>query len=123
MRESTRGAARGCILVRACRPATARASRAPRPPTRPSMARARTPSIVTGPAAPALSPRRRRLFFAITLALPWGLLLLAELLLRAAGYGGSHPLFVAASGRPDWLVANPAFGKRYFGAGPFVPTP
>ena len=82
-----------------------------------------------GPAASArgsdavLTPRRRVLFTAFALALPWVLLLFLEIGLRMGGYGSSYPLFVPHAAQPEYLVANPRVARRYFGAGPFTPTP
>ncbi|HKG95385.1 MAG TPA: hypothetical protein VKA84_25925, partial [Gemmatimonadaceae bacterium] len=75
------------------------------------------------PSTPALSPRRRRLFLALTLALPWLLLLLLELGLRLGGYGGDYPLFVPFARQPEYLVPNAEFARRYFPAGGFLPSP
>ena len=71
----------------------------------------------------ALTPRRRLLFTAVALALPWVLLLLLEIGLRIGGYGSSYPLFVPHAAEPGYLVANAQVARRYFGAGPFTPTP
>jgi lysophospholipase L1-like esterase len=75
---------------------------------------------LTAPAPPA---GRRRLLLALTLALPWALLALVEGGLRVAGVGGSYPLFVPYEPEPGWLFTNPAFARRYFGDGPFTPSP
>ena len=56
---------------------------------------------------------RRRLFFGITISLPILFLALCELGLRAAGIGGSYPLFVEAQGLPDYLHASPDVMRRY----------
>ena len=86
-----------------------------------------TPAPASGDArvvaadASLLSPGRRRLFAALTLALPWVLLACLELGLRAGGYGASYPLFVPYPDQPGWLFVNPDVGKRYF-RGPFTPT-
>ena len=68
------------------------------------------------------APRRRRLFFAAALALPWIALGLLELGLRAGGYGSAYPLFVHHQTSAG-LAVNQAVGWRYFGDGPFRPTP
>ena len=70
-----------------------------------------------------MTPHRRRLFLAVTLAFPWLLLLLLELGLRAGGYGDSYPLFVRHPSQRDWLVPNPAAAWRWFRGIPFAPTP
>ena len=80
------------------------------------------PSPAAEPPTP-LTPARRRLFVAITLALPWLLLGALELGLRLGGYGGDWPLFVAYDQRPGWSFPNPDVGRRWFPAGPFTPTP
>ncbi|GAB2916354.1 GDSL-type esterase/lipase family protein [Rheinheimera gaetbuli] len=61
-----------------------------------------------------LSPVKRRLFYLIALLLPLLILLLAELSLRAAGYGSSYPLFVPSPLSTDYLEPNPAVMQRYF---------
>ncbi|HEX2721529.1 MAG TPA: hypothetical protein VHM24_01325 [Gemmatimonadaceae bacterium] len=71
----------------------------------------------------ALSIRKRRTYLAVTLLLPWVILGLLEVALRIAGYGNSYPLFIAYRDRPEYLMPNPEVAKRYFGDGPFVPTP
>ncbi|MDB4899659.1 MAG: hypothetical protein JWN53_1467, partial [Gemmatimonadetes bacterium] len=55
--------------------------------------------------------------------MPVLLLALFEVGLRAAGYGADYPLFVPARQNADYLLPNPAVARRYFAAGPFVPTP
>ena len=70
-----------------------------------------------------LTGRRRIVFSAVALALPWVLLLIVEIGLRIGGYGSSYPLFVRHAAQPEYLVANPRVARRYFGAGPFTPTP
>jgi len=76
---------------------------------------------VTAPRA--LTPRKRRLFFAVAVALPWILLALIEVGLRAGGYGSAYPLFVPHAAQRDYLATNQAVAWRYFGSGPFTPTP
>ena len=71
----------------------------------------------------ALTPQRRRLFYAIAFALPWMLLLLLELGLRAGGYGSAYPLFLPHAAQPEYLATNQAVAWRYFGGRPFRPTP
>lgn len=82
---------------------------------------ARRRTDVTPPSP--LSPGRRRLFLAVTLALPWLLLLLVELGLRLGGYGGSYPLFVPYPDAPGYLFPNEQFARRYFRGNSFVPSP
>jgi lysophospholipase L1-like esterase len=67
--------------------------------------------------------RRRRLLLAITLAVPWLVLLALELGLRAGGYGADEPLFVPAPRQPGYLMPNPEIGRRWFGSGAFRPAP
>ncbi|HVF38272.1 MAG TPA: tetratricopeptide repeat protein [Gemmatimonadaceae bacterium] len=59
----------------------------------------------------------------VTLLFPVVVLILLELGLRAGGYGSDYPLFISYPDRPDYLVPNQEVAKRYFGNGPFVPTP
>ncbi len=73
-------------------------------------------------AAAPPAPRQRALLVAITLALPWLLLALAELALRAGGYGGDYPLFAPYAPRPEYRFSTPDAARRYF-RGAFVPTP
>ena len=92
------------------------------------MARARARRASSAPgrgrgAPPALSPERRRLFVALTLALPWALLLLLELGLRLGGYGGSYPLFVPYPEQPAYRFVNQQVARRWFRDGPFTPAP
>jgi tetratricopeptide (TPR) repeat protein len=69
------------------------------------------------------TPRRRRLFHVAAFALPWTLLLLLEIGLRVGGYGSAYPLFLPHAAQPEYLAASPAVAWRYFGNGPFTPTP
>ena len=80
-----------------------------------------TPSTASAPAT--IPPGRRRLLLAITLAVPWLLLARVEIGLRVAGVGSGHPLFVPYEPEPGWLFTNPDFARRYFGGGPFTPSP
>ncbi len=95
-------------------------------PSRPRVTTSRTSrtSPTSGPTAPAaLTPARRRLFVAVTLALPWLLLLLLEAGLRVGGYGDAYPLFVPYADKPGFVFANEQVGRRWFGKGPFTPSP
>jgi tetratricopeptide (TPR) repeat protein len=88
-----------------------------------AVAKGRKRAAPAADAAPlALSRRRRIAFTAITLAIPLVLLLLLELGLRLAGYGGSYPLFVEYRARPEYAQINPDVARRYFRQS-FVPTP
>ncbi|HMH33792.1 MAG TPA: hypothetical protein VK543_12220 [Puia sp.] len=68
------------------------------------------------------SGRNGLLFKVIAIALPFVILLLIEMSLRVFHYGDNLDLFIEASGRPDYLVLNPAASKRYFINLAFAPT-
>jgi len=74
------------------------------------------------PPSPPLSPARRRVFTAITVAFPFLLLGLLELGLRLVGFGHSYPLFVDAPA-DGYLLPNAEVAKRYFRAGTIAPVP
>jgi tetratricopeptide (TPR) repeat protein len=78
----------------------------------------------TPSSAPPLSPGRRRLFAAITISLPFLILLVAEVVLRLFGWGGYPPFLreigPLASGGQLCLV-EPAAAKPYFFANPTRP--
>ena len=57
---------------------------------------------------------KSKLFFLITIALPLVLLILAEVILRLAGYGDTYPLFVDYPAHEQYLQINPDLGRRYF---------
>lgn len=63
------------------------------------------------------------MYLVITVLGPWLLLGAAELGLRAGGYGNDYPLFISYPDHPGYIGPNPQVAKRYFGDGPFVPTP
>ena len=65
-----------------------------------------------------LPGHRKRPLLAATLLFPLVVLLALELGLRAIGFGGSYPLFVAAEDMPDHLEANPRVIQRYFARAP-----
>ncbi|HKO16292.1 MAG TPA: GDSL-type esterase/lipase family protein [Gemmatimonadaceae bacterium] len=68
-----------------------------------------------GRGARALSPRRRALFTAIALLLPFVLLAGAELVLRLTWRAGALPLFVTTRLETgDQLIANPRVARRWF---------
>ena len=73
---------------------------------------------------PPLPPAKRRLFIAITVALPLLVLAAAELVLRLFGWGG-YPAWIRAAGRlpsGDTLcIVEPAASKPYFYANPTRP--
>lgn len=95
--------------------APAKAPTAPGPP--------RAGRTAKEPASPApLSPARRRVFTAITLAFPFLLLGLLELGLRVVGFGHSYPLFVDAPAE-GYLLPNADVAKRYFRQGTITPVP
>lgn len=63
-----------------------------------------------------LSKDKRAIFSLIAVVLPFAFLILLELILRIAGYGDNHSLFI---NHPDkefkgYLVVNPEIGKKYF---------
>ncbi len=70
-----------------------------------------------------LTRRRRLQFTVVAVALPWMLILLFELGLRIGGYGSAYPLFTPHVARPEYLATNSKVAWRYFGSGPFTPTP
>ena len=76
------------------------------------------------PACAALSPAKRGLFFAITIALPFLLLAAAELTLRLFGWGG-YPAWIREVGRISsgsaLCLVEPAAAKPYFFANPTRP--
>ncbi|RCU49211.1 hypothetical protein DU002_12740 [Corallincola holothuriorum] len=57
---------------------------------------------------------RSRLFLILTLLSPVIFFVLLELILRAAGFGHTYPLFVDAKGMPGYLQASDQVIKRYF---------
>lgn len=77
----------------------------PRAPESPS-----NPSI--DPAA-APSRGRRRIYAAVTILLPFVLLLLLEVGLRLAGWGKTYPLFVPVGDAPDFLRTNVDVVRRF----------
>jgi lysophospholipase L1-like esterase len=81
-----------------------------------------------GPPEPASSqpvaPRLRRIFWSITIALPFVVLLLVELGLRVFHYGGEIDLVLRTErGGREWFVINRSMGYRYFPRGANVPEP
>ena len=82
-----------------------------------------TPSAPPETAPAALPPGRRRLFMALTLALPVLFFGLLEGGLRLAGYGGDYPLFVEVNGAEGMLMPSRQVARRYFARQASVPTP
>lgn len=76
------------------------------------------------PLAAGLSPAKRRLFTAITIALPFLGLALAEAVLRLFGYGG-YPAWLREAGKlpsgETLCLVEPAAAKPYFFANPSRP--
>lgn len=73
---------------------------------------------------PELSPKRKRLFLAITVSLPFLLLLLLEVGLRIFHYGGDLNLFIdGPAGYEKYFRCNPNVARRYFSAHMTIPTP
>lgn len=71
-----------------------------------------------------LPPRKRALFSALALLLPFVLLAAAELVLRATWSSGALPLFVpAVVDRGDMLVSNPRVSRRWFTSEGSPPVP
>ena len=73
-------------------------------------------------AAGSPAPRRRALLVVLTFVLPWIVLALVELVLRATGVGGDYPLFSTYAPQPAYRFSSPDAARRYF-HGAFVPTP
>ena len=63
---------------------------------------------------PVLPNRKTWLFKAISIALPFFLLLLLEAGLRIFNYGDNYNLFIEDKNNPGFLVQNPAASKKYF---------
>jgi len=57
---------------------------------------------------------KSKVFFLITIALPVVLLILAEVILRVAGYGVEYPVFVDYPAHEQYRQINPDLGRRYF---------
>ena len=71
-----------------------------------------------------LSPRKAAAFLAITIAFPFILLLVLEVALRTAGYGGNTSAFVTAPVIGSaYLVPNDNIGRRYFPEEKSPPSP
>ncbi len=60
-----------------------------------------------------MTPARRWLFRALTLAIPLLFFLLLEAALRLGGYGQSYPLFIPVADAPGYLQANPEVVRRF----------
>ena len=76
------------------------------------------------PARVPLSPAKRRLFIAITIALPFLILAAVELILRLFGWGG-YPAWIREAGTlpsgANLCIVEPAAAKPYFFANPTRP--
>jgi tetratricopeptide (TPR) repeat protein len=71
-----------------------------------------------------LSPKRKKIFLAITVFLPFVLLLVLEIGLRVFHYGGDLRLFIdGPPGYEKYLRCNPNVARRYFSALTTIPTP
>lgn len=65
---------------------------------------------------PQISHKRKRIYSIISILIPLIFLIALELILRVAGYGDNHSLFIT---HPDeefenYYVVNPEIGKKYF---------
>jgi lysophospholipase L1-like esterase len=70
------------------------------------------------------SQAKKRLFWGITLALPFLALLLLEVALRIFNYGGNTDLFIGGpEGYDEYLRCNPNVARRYFFAQSTIPSP
>lgn len=87
------------------------------------MTRSRSRAARRKAGAGRLTPRRRALFFAVTIAFPLLLFVIAEGALRLFGYGPNLALFdtEVLAGKP-YLVMNPAVKGRYFSRVAFNPS-
>ena len=70
-----------------------------------------------------LSAGKRRLFTAGMVLVPVLFFGLLEAGLRIGGYGADYPLFVEATGAPDYLMPSREVARRYFAHQASVPTP
>lgn len=63
-----------------------------------------------------ISPNRKRIYSIISILIPIIFLLSLELVLRLAGYGDNHALFITHpdEGFENYYVVNPEIGKKYF---------
>ncbi len=75
--------------------------------------------------ATQLSPRRSRLFLVVTLILPFVVLAMLEIVLRASDYGGTLDLVIKRTiGAKEFYSINRDVAKRYFvQAGMTIPEP
>jgi lysophospholipase L1-like esterase len=72
----------------------------------------------------ALSARKRVAFSLVAMLLPFLMLGVAEVVLRAAGVGRERALFVPAPfDSAKYLIPNPRFAAKYFPGDPSPPTP
>jgi tetratricopeptide (TPR) repeat protein len=104
----------------------ARRTRQSAPTTGNDAAQTRTAGVAPAKPSDAVSApiaRRRRIFALIAIAIPFILVLAAELLCRTAGYGGYPPIIkhVGSDGRREWFTTyrpgTDTFFRRGSGAG------
>ncbi|HET6559480.1 MAG TPA: hypothetical protein VFG54_19305 [Prolixibacteraceae bacterium] len=65
---------------------------------------------------PQISPNRKRIYSIISILIPILFLISLELILRLAGYGDNHSMFITHpdEGFENYYVVNPEIGKKYF---------
>ncbi|OZC02909.1 tetratricopeptide repeat protein [Rubricoccus marinus] len=86
------------------------------------MSKRATKKAGAAPLAPEVSAGTRRVFWAITLLIPFLFFALLEGGLRLGGYGGSYPLFEPVEGVPDVRVQSREVARRYFAQTEGVPN-
>lgn len=71
-----------------------------------------------------LSPSRKRVFWLITISIPFLFLFLLEAGLRIFNYGGNIDLFIEGpEGYEEYIRCNPEVARRYFDIQTNIPTP
>jgi tetratricopeptide (TPR) repeat protein len=71
-----------------------------------------------------LSSKKKRVFWIVTIVLPFLLLLILEIGLRIFDYGGNIDLFIEGPpGYENYLRCNPNVARRYFYTQSTIPTP
>lgn len=71
-----------------------------------------------------ISLGKKRLFYTLTIFLPFIFILFVEILLNIINYGGNRELFIAGpEGYEEYLRCNPEVTRRYFYLQEKVPTP